>query len=156
VADFAAHIQDIIKLTTGVVGMRDANGLREDDLSFLLDKLDKIRAAMPNASAVNFQAVYNRLESEWIKVERIMKAEGVQREGDLKSILAIFGQENIAIFNIAHDASKTTDQKMAAIYAVDNRVLAWDSPQWAELLGVSDAAVRKTDWWKRDRSRLKG
>jgi hypothetical protein len=76
---------------------------------------------------------------------------------DWKAVIAAVVDENaVAIISMAGDASKTTDQKMRAIHAIDNRVVGWDSPKWASVLHVSDAAVRKTDWWKNDRPRLRG
>ena len=73
-----------------------------------------------------------------------------------RSVLAAVADENaVAIINIASDHTMTTDQKMRSIYDIDNRALGWDSPKWASMLNVTDAAVRKTDWWKIDRLRLR-
>ncbi len=44
---------------------------------------------------------------------------------------------------------------MRAIYAIDNRVLGWDSPKWAKALKVKSQAIRKTEWWRIDRVRLR-
>jgi hypothetical protein len=78
-----------------------------------------------------------------------------QSPEDWKAIVAAVADDNaLAIINIAGDKAKTTDQKMRAIYAIDNRVLGWDSPKWSSVLHVTDAAVRKCDWWKQDRPRL--
>jgi hypothetical protein len=50
----------------------------------------------------------------------------------------------------------TVDERMAKIYAVHKDCLGWKSTRWAFVLGkVTDAAVRKSHWWKVDRRRLK-
>jgi hypothetical protein len=51
-------------------------------------------------------------------------------------------------------SSKSTDQKMRDIYEEDSRTLGWTSRAWGDLLGVTDAAVRSTDFWK-NRERLR-
>jgi hypothetical protein len=79
-----------------------------------------------------------------------------QTDVDWKSVIAAVVDENaLAIINIAQNTTKTTDQKMRAIYAIDNRALGWDSPKWAQVLRVTDAAIRKCDWWREDRLRLR-
>jgi hypothetical protein len=57
---------------------------------------------------------------------------------------------------ILDDVELNLDEKLRAIYAVDNRVLGWDSNRWAGMLTSTPQAVRKTDWWKTDRQRLIG
>jgi hypothetical protein len=76
---------------------------------------------------------------------------------DLKSLIGVVGDENtVAIINVAQDASKSADQKMREIYAIDSRYLGKTSPEWATLLRVKDSAIRQTDWWRLDRARLRG
>jgi hypothetical protein len=76
---------------------------------------------------------------------------------DWKAVLESVVDENaLVIIKIAGDKSKTADQKMRDIYAIDNRVVGWDSPKWGKVLGVSADAIRQTDWWKKDRKRLIG
>ena len=78
-------------------------------------------------------------------------------EPDWKRLISLVSGDNtIAIFNVAQDGTKTADEKMRAIYAIDNRVLGWTSVKWAEVLGVSDPAIRQTDWWKHEREKLRG
>ena len=50
-------------------------------------------------------------------------------------------------------SQKTVDDKMRSICGVDQRYLEWNSHRWSELLGVSDAAIRKSAFWKFDRKR---
>jgi len=69
---------------------------------------------------------------------------------------AVTDENAIAIIKVAEDRTKTTDEKMRAIYAIDRRAVGWDSPKWARLLGVSAAAIRQTDWWRKERKRLSG
>jgi hypothetical protein len=75
-------------------------------------------------------------------------------EAELKSVLAAVVDENaVAILNVAN-TSKSADERMRMIYAIDNRVLGWTSDKWAQVLRVSDSAVRQTDWWRSGRKRL--
>jgi hypothetical protein len=57
-----------------------------------------------------------------------------------------------AVLGIAH-SKRSADVKMRDICRLDRRYLGWDSGQWAELLQVSDAAIRRTRFWKEDRRR---
>lgn len=62
-------------------------------------------------------------------------------DDDTKQILLILNGEG------------TADEKMRRICAIDHRkYLAWKSPQWAAILGVTTAAVRLTEFWKDDRN----
>ena len=72
------------------------------------------------------------------------------------ALAAVVDPDAIAIARVAGDGSQTADQKMRAIYAIDNRAVGWNSSKWAEVLSVTAAAVRQTDWWREDRPRLTG
>jgi hypothetical protein len=50
-------------------------------------------------------------------------------------------------------SKKSSDEKMRAICELDKRWLGKDSPDWAKLLDVSEGAIRKTKFWKKDRHR---
>jgi hypothetical protein len=76
---------------------------------------------------------------------------------DWKALLEAVTDENaLAIIEVAQDASKSADDRMRAIYAIDNRVVGWRSGKWSKVLRVTAAAVRQTDWWKTERTRLRG
>jgi hypothetical protein len=76
---------------------------------------------------------------------------------DWTATLAAVADENaIAIIKVAEDPTKTTDEKMRAIYAIDSRAVGWDSPRWAKVLQVTPPAIRQTDWWRQERKRLRG
>lgn len=66
---------------------------------------------------------------------------------------AAMDENGARILAIAGDTRKSADDRMRQIVAVDRRACAWPSTKWAELLGVSDAAIRKTLWWRVDRMR---
>lgn len=76
---------------------------------------------------------------------------------DIESIkqayAAAMDDNGTRIVAIASDTSKSSDQRMREIAAIDYRALAWNSRRWEELLHVSSAAVRQTDFWKIDRNR---
>jgi hypothetical protein len=59
-------------------------------------------------------------------------------------------EESQRVLAIAR-GDQSADDKMRAICAVDRRFLGWNSVQWAHLLGVKDAAIRKTTFWVSDR-----
>jgi hypothetical protein len=76
-------------------------------------------------------------------------------EPNWRSLLASVADENaVAIVNMAQDSTKSADERMRAIYAIDSRALGWKSTRWAAILSVSAPAVRQTDWWKTYRKRL--
>jgi hypothetical protein len=66
------------------------------------------------------------------------------------AVEALLSDEAHQILEVAR-SRRSADDKMREICAIDRRFLGYDSPQWAELLGVSDAAIRKTAFWVRDR-----
>ena len=78
-------------------------------------------------------------------------------EARLLALLEAVTDDNaLAIINVAQDSEKSADERLRTIYTIDNRSLGWSSRKWADVLRVSDAAVRQTDWWKIDRKRLRG
>jgi hypothetical protein len=50
-------------------------------------------------------------------------------------------------------STQSVDGKMRSICGLDRRCLGWNSPRWAEFLGVTSAAIRQTHFWKNDRQR---
>jgi hypothetical protein len=124
---------------TALMHLRDVVGAKTE----VLRPADNIAAGAPTGTATR---------NEMPSAETPPPSDSM----DWKSAVAAVADENaVAIINIAGDATKTAEQKMRTIYAIDNRVVGWDSPKWASVLGVSDAAVRKTDWWIEDRPRLR-
>jgi hypothetical protein len=67
----------------------------------------------------------------------------------------LLGPENLKILEIVR-SSATADEKMRKIYDIDKRFLAWDSPMWQRLLGVTSSAIRNTSFWIETRSRHLG
>lgn len=49
---------------------------------------------------------------------------------------------------IASDPDKGTEEKMLAIFMIDNRVEGWDSERWGNLLGKSASRIRQTKTWR--------
>jgi hypothetical protein len=67
------------------------------------------------------------------------------------AVETLLGDDGKKALEIAR-SDQSADDKMRAICAIDpNRFLQWDSPQWADLLDVTDAAIRKTPFWRKDR-----
>ena len=63
------------------------------------------------------------------------------------AVEALLGEESKEILAIAR-SDKSASDRAIAICEIDRRHLAWDSPRWADLLRVSDAAIRKSHFWK--------
>ena len=66
------------------------------------------------------------------------------------AVEALLGDEFKETLRIAR-SKMSADNKMREICRNDRRFLAWDSVKWASLLGVTDAAIRKTLFWRVDR-----
>jgi hypothetical protein len=66
------------------------------------------------------------------------------------AVEALLGDESQQVLNVAR-SGQSADDKMRAICGIDRRFLAYTSAQWADLLEVSDAAIRKTPFWRHDR-----
>lgn len=70
---------------------------------------------------------------------------------DGSAVELLMGEEAQAILKIA-TSDKSADDRMMEIYRTDLRAIAWKSPHWATILGITDSAVRKTYFWKEFRN----
>ena len=62
----------------------------------------------------------------------------------------LLGGGNAArLFAIAKDKSLAAEEKMIKLLEMDSQFVAYNSPRWAELLGVSETAIKRTDIWKK-------
>jgi hypothetical protein len=61
-----------------------------------------------------------------------------------QAIEALVDQEILSIVR----SGKSASVRAIAICEADRRFLSYDSPDWAKLLGVTDAAIRKGRFWK--------
>lgn len=61
--------------------------------------------------------------------------------------------EGVKILSVARDQSLPADQRMRALVEIDKRMEGYDSTQWADLLQVTTAAIRQTDFWKTRKQR---
>jgi NTP pyrophosphatase (non-canonical NTP hydrolase) len=67
----------------------------------------------------------------------------------LEQLAEAIGDENAArVISIANRRDSSAERKMEEILQIDPRFAGKDSHEWAKLLGVSDAAIRKTATWK--------
>jgi hypothetical protein len=62
----------------------------------------------------------------------------------------VFGP-NVTKLLATFRSDKGVDEKMREICGIDYIALEWNSPTWANLLGVTGGMVRKTQFWKEDR-----
>lgn len=65
----------------------------------------------------------------------------------VKRLALLLGPEEARIADVAANKTKTVEQRMMEIVAIDKRFTAKDSEEWAVLLGCSSAAIRKLDFW---------
>lgn len=70
--------------------------------------------------------------------------------GAARALELVMGCEQGEILKLA-TSDATVDDKLRAICGIDRKYLAWNSPQLAELLGVTAAAIRRTHFWRVDR-----
>ena len=82
----------------------------------------------------------HRMESKPGTKNRASAVEMLLRDGS-KEILEIV------------NSKKSCDSKMREICGLDTTFLAWNSPQWAEFLDVSETAIKKTKFWRLDRNK---
>lgn len=74
----------------------------------------------------------------------------------------LVSEDAARLYALASDRSRSVDQRMREIYALYHPALGWTSEHWRRVLSaasrrkVSPQAVRKTDWWREDRARLRG
>jgi hypothetical protein len=59
----------------------------------------------------------------------------------------------LKVLSIARDQSRTVEERMQALVAVDCRYQGYNSEQWADFLEVSSPAIRQTDFWKTRKQR---
>jgi hypothetical protein len=63
-------------------------------------------------------------------------------------LLALCGDGTaLQILRIARDQAKAAEERMRAVVELDRRFDGFNSVQWGELLGISAAAVRQTEFW---------
>jgi hypothetical protein len=70
-----------------------------------------------------------------------------------RAIEALLGPEEQRILGVAL-SDRSVDDKMRTICGIDRCWAAKQSPSWADLLGVSESAIRKTPFWRKDRARI--
>ncbi len=142
-------LKDVVDLPAGVDGIvHDALftlwkqvycDVQEDDKPTSLDAKNDLRNDLEWAA----KAITTHLaQTEAAQQEPTRPTSG-------SAVEALLDDEAQKILTISR-SKESTDTKMRAICGIDCRYLAWKSPQWAELLEVSDAAIRKTPFWKND------
>ena len=82
---------------------------------------------------------------------KLSEAEGSKpKAAKQAAVERLLGEESAKVLSIAN-SKKSADDKMREICGIDLQFLAYSSPEWAVLLGVTDAAIRKTTFWNEDR-----
>ena len=65
-------------------------------------------------------------------------------------IIGLVSPEGGEVLLLAEDKTKNAEQRMRLIVALDPRYAGFSSEQWATLLSVTSAAIRKLSYWKND------
>ncbi len=82
-----------------------------------------------------------------LALHRIARTAATTKEGKKPAVETLLGEDSGEILKIA-GSKKSTDTRMREICRLDRRHVGWNSPRWADLLDVSEGAVRKTPFWK--------
>ena len=69
-------------------------------------------------------------------------------ESEAMRLVLATGDENAIRAMAIIDNGETTERRMCDLLVLDRRYAAYDSVQWARMLGVKGGAVRKTTTWK--------
>lgn len=142
-----------------------------------LRRVDDFEARADKAKSKGQRAKYDVIMAEWAQLDANTNSR-VARLGSLaepfgtttihddvatiggakiQAALEALDEDSRKAFAIAQAAGKTVDVKMREICDIDRpKYLAWKSPQWSKFLGVSEAAVKQTDFWKIDRKKAIG
>jgi hypothetical protein len=59
----------------------------------------------------------------------------------------------VGVMRIARDTTRTVNERLYALVILDQRYEGYDSPKLAELCDVTDAAIRKTEFWTTRKTR---
>jgi hypothetical protein len=123
---------------------------RVDHTSFNAEIDAEIIQAEMTAMAHPVPVLLNSNQTGAAIIEEMDTGAADQQSAVARALEALMGIEDGKILKIARSGD-SADDRMRAIYRIDTRVLAWDSPRWGCVLGITDAAARKTKWWKVDR-----
>jgi hypothetical protein len=143
------------------VTLTRVRSLRDFALSWFVLQLRRLERSLPSAqSQREAPAALSPAPATTVAPVPADTSHAPQEQTDdpnWQSVLAAVADESaLAILNVAKDSARTADERMRVIYAIDNRTVGWTSGRWAEVLEVTAAAVRQTDWWKNERRRLRG
>jgi len=97
-------------------------------------------------------------KSEAVAVVPVAAADPQQAAGDdqdkfAKRMVCLLDDDTLKVSRVVEDGSKTVDERLRIISAIDRRFYGKDSPELAGLFDVKPPAIRKTAWWKVDRVR---
>jgi hypothetical protein len=77
----------------------------------------------------------------------------IDLEKQLDAVMDMLDPEQLKIHGIAADTTRSASDRMIDICLIDSRYAGWDSERLGRLLGCSGPAVRKGDWWNKDRKK---
>ncbi len=64
------------------------------------------------------------------------------------SVHPLLDKRDHTTMEIAGDSSRSLDEKMRSILAINPKSYQWNSIKWAEVLKVSDSRIRQSDTWR--------
>lgn len=79
------------------------------------------------------------------------RQEGGAEPAALAMFASLLDNGAIKAMAIAQDSTKSVEEKLQLLAAMDQRFKGKNSPELAKLLDVEPQAIRKTTWWKTDR-----
>jgi hypothetical protein len=95
-------------------------------------------------------ALGKKRDGEASSLEKGVKAKKTAQGKSSNPVEALLGEDFKEIIDITRSA-KSADDRMRAICGLDRKHLSKNSEEWANLLSVTGAAIRKTTFWKEER-----
>lgn len=118
-----------------------------NDESIPLEDAQPIQMWTTKRPTIIYQGEKDGTSTAYIREDLIDREEAEKARNRAQAIDTLIDETGAKILEIAR-SDKSTDSKMREICELDNRAAGWKSAMWAKLLGVSDAAIRKTQFWK--------
>jgi len=109
-----------------------------------------------NPFPLTFQELYEMAMGKILlskKTGLVQQSNGTEPiEEKMKKVVAVIGNDtSMRILSVAKDEEISADEKMRQVSRIDHQKALLGSPKWAQLLAVTEPAIRKTHFWKTER-----
>jgi hypothetical protein len=133
--------------------MMEASGVWEDPAAvYLSNHHRRMMGAWNSVHTLAIRADGEKVPPQNTPPELPAAPPKLSRPESRNAVEALLGDDAQQILTIVR-SDKSADSRMREICGIDRRFLGYNSTQWAQLLSTSDAAIRKTPFWKQDRQR---